>query len=455
MRIGLRLGVAIASGVPVLVLVSMGSVAGLVGTPSVLVWAASAALGVYMVFVFGELAGAFPARTGGIGVLAGAVLAPRSRPLALLAQWSYWFGWSPALAINSVLVGTYLQAIVLPGTPSWAAVLVAAAILTGSAAVNHYGIRPGAWVQVALAVVAAGGIGILVGGALLRGGFDPARLQPFEPPGGWTSAQGLVAVSGALFIAGWSAYGSELALAYGTEYDGGSRTAARAAVVVSLASLVAYTVIPLAMLGVLGTGRVTQDPAVGLAPLAHLAVGGEVQWVVGLLAVALVLGLNMIMLASSRGLYQMARNGDAWSRLGRLNRHGVPANALRFDLTVNLLLLAAALALGGGRTAAIPIVLLAASNVGYFTSISLALMATWLDDRWRGGEAAANGLVLRGGLIRTAPAVGVLNAVLLLSAGFAWGWENVGLGALVVAGVMVGFTRWRAWRARPELEQAS
>ena len=451
MKIGLRLGVAVASGVPVLVLVSMGSVAGLVGTPSVLVWAASAALGFFMVNVFGELAGAFPERTGGIGVLAGAVLAPRSRPLALFAQWCYWFGWSPALAINSVLVGTYLQAMLLPWAPSWAAVLIAGAILAGSAAVNHYGIRPGAWVQVALATTAVGGIGILVGGALLHGGFDPARLQPFVPPGGWTSAQGIVAVSGALFIAGWSAYGSELAFSYGTEYDGGTRTAARAAVVVGLASIVAYAVIPLVMLGVLGTERLQQDPAVGLAPLARLAVGGDVQWVVGLLAVALVLGLNMVMLTSSRGLYQMARNGDAWSGLGRLNRQGVPANALRFDLAVNLLLLAVALALSGGRTVDMPIVLLAASNVGYFASICLALLAAWLHHGRSAGKAAEHRIVFRGGLIRATPAVAALNAVLLVSAGFAWGWDHVLLGALVIAGVMVGFTRWRALRARPEL----
>jgi amino acid transporter len=446
-RIGLRLGIAVASGVPVLVLVSMGSVAGLVGTPSVLVWGVSAGLGFFMSTVFAELAGAFPTRTGGIGVLAGAVLAPASRPLALLAQWSYWFGWSPALAINSVLVGTYLQAMLWPWAPPWAAVAIAAAILTGSAVVNHYGIRPGAWTQVGLAVAAIGGIGILVGGAVLRGGFDPARLLPFSPPGGWTSRQGLVALTGALFIAGWSAYGSELALSYGAEYRCGTRTAANAAVLVALASVVAYTVIPLVMLGVLGTTRVAQDPAVGLAPLAHLAVGGEVQWVVGLLAIALVLGLNMVMLSSSRGLYQMARSGDAWSALGRLNRRGVPANALRFDLAVNLALLAVSLVIGGGRTASIPIVLLAASSVGYFTSICLALVAVWLNHARPGAEAAPDRLVLRDGMIRGALALAVLNAALLAFAGFAWGWDHVGLGVAVIIGAMIGFTRRRAWRA--------
>lgn len=101
MRISARLGLATAAGAPAPLLVSMGPVAGLDHSPSMLIWAVSALIGFFMALAFAELAGSFPHLTGGTGVLAGEALGPRSRMLASVAQWSYWFGWSPALAIDA------------------------------------------------------------------------------------------------------------------------------------------------------------------------------------------------------------------------------------------------------------------------------------------------------------------------------------------------------------------
>ena len=47
----------------------------------------------------------------------------------------------------------------------------------------------------------------------------------------------LIAVAGALFVAGWSAYGAELALSYGTEYRNGARDAADAAVAIAFVAI--------------------------------------------------------------------------------------------------------------------------------------------------------------------------------------------------------------------------
>lgn len=446
MTIGVRLGFAVAAGVPVLVLVSMGPVAALVGTPSVLVWSVSACLGFLMSLAFAGLASSFPNSTGGIGALAAQVLGQRSRKLALLAQWSYWFGWSPALAINGILFGTYVRDTLLPATPGWTAVLLASALLVASATINHFGLRPGALLQAGLAVCVFGAMGLLLAGALGYGRFTPSHLAPFEPPGGWMSSRGLVAIGGALFIAGWSAYGSELALSYATEYRRRAPDAVRALVLVGLASIVAYCAIPLTLVAVLGIARVQDDPAVGLAPLAQQTAGGGPGWIVGVLVVALVLVLNMVTVASSRLLYQMGRNGDAWRRLGRLNRHGVPGNALRFDLVANVLLLVVAMALNRGRTTDLPIALLAASNVGYFVSISLALAAAWLNRR--GVPADRRAHRVGGWPARLGPGLAGFNVLLLVCAGFAWGWDHVALGVLVLLSV-TGAMGALATRARP------
>jgi amino acid transporter len=430
-----RLGLSVAAGVPVLVLVSMGPVAAMAGTASMAVWTASAVIGFFMALAFAELMSSFPSQAGGIGVLAACVLAPRSRALARLSGWSYWFGWSPALAINGLLVGNYLHDELMLSAPPWTAAVVAAAVLVLSATVNHRGLPPGARVQFGLAACVVIATAVLVGGAVLRGGFAVRRLAPFTPPGGWLSGQGFVAVSGALFIAGWSAYGSELALSYGTEYRGGTRDALDALALVAVCSVAAYGLVPLVLLGVVGVTRIQDDPARALTPLLQQAAGGASGIVVGMLVLALLLGLNMVTIGSSRTLCHMARRGDAWTWLGRLNGHGVPGNAVRFDLVFNVLLLFAVTALNHGQTAAVPIALLAASNVGYMVSICLALAAAWLNHR-RPPSAACT-LRVRDGLMRLCPALVAINAALLVGAGYAWGWSNVGLGLILLAAVTV------------------
>lgn len=441
MNIAARLGIAIAAGVPLLVLVSMGPVAGMAGPPSVLVWATSAVIGLVMAVCFAELAHSLPWHTGGIGVLSARVLAPRSRALALLAQWSYWFGWSPALAINGILVGTYLHDVLVPQTPPWTTVLLAVAVLAVSLVVNHFGIGIGARLQAVLAVSVVLAVVLLLGGVVAHGRFDASNLRPFAPPGGWISREGIVALAGALFLAGWSAYGCELALTYGTEYRGGARDAVKALMVVAVASVAAYSAVPLLLMGVLGTRRIQDDPAVALGPLVQQVLGGAGEVVVGVLVLALLLGLNMVTIGSSRVLYQMSRNGDAWVFLGQLNRHGVPSNALRFDMGVNALLLAVSLGVNGGRTAAIPVALLAAANVGYFVTISLALVAAWLNHRTL--RRLRGVFRIRDGLSHAGLALAVLNLVLLAFAGLAWGWANVLLGLLVLVAVLLAFTRSR------------
>lgn len=435
MKIHLPLGLSIASGVPVLVLVSVGPVAALAGPASIVVWSGSAVIGMLMAFAFAELSGSLPSVSGGIAALSAEVLARRSRPLAVLSQWSYWFGWSPTLAISSALVAGYVQTAVAPQSPAWMGWLLAGVVLCLSGTINIHGIRLGGWVQLVLGVCALVPIAVLAVLPWPTGLVHWQNFQPFAPPGGWLGGAGLAAFAGGLFIAGWSAYGSELALTYSGEYNGGTRDAIRCLLTTGAVAVIAYTAVPVALIGVLGTSGAQADPAVALIPFAKRVTGNASAVVFGLLLVSLLLGVNMVMIGSSRLLRRMGESGYAWEGLARLNRHGAPVNATLFDVCANAVLLAAILVLSRGQITSAPIYLLAAANVGYFITIVLAQVAAWLQHR----EAAPEGTGFRApaGLVRLGLVLAVLNVVLLVSAGFAWGWANIGLGLLCLAAAIV------------------
>jgi amino acid transporter len=198
--------------------------------------------------------------------------------------------------------------------------------------------------------------------------------------------------------------------------------------------VVVYSLVPILLVSAVGIDRVADDPANALGLLTD---GGSIA-TTALLAigiVALLLGLDTVAAADSRVLFQMARNGDAWAFLGRVNRHGAPANALAFDGVWNAALLALAVVAADGDAAAVPVVLLTAASVGYFTSLVIALATAWATRR--ADPDAPLAFRAPRGLMALAPVVAVFDAALVAGAGAAWGWRNVGLGVALLAGLML------------------
>src|SRR3954462_14978202 len=72
-------GFWIASGVPALVLFSIGSIAAGVGAVSPLVWMVSVVLALMQSFVFAEIAGLFPQKSGRTSVFGAMAWAPYSK----------------------------------------------------------------------------------------------------------------------------------------------------------------------------------------------------------------------------------------------------------------------------------------------------------------------------------------------------------------------------------------
>lgn len=441
-RIRAPLALAIASGVPALVLVSVGPIASITGSVSVVIWLISSVVGALMCVVFAELVRQSPRQAGGVASLSANALRPYSRKLALLGQWSYWLGWSPALAISAGLLGSHIQRSVWPDSSSWVAYALATVVLAASALVNHFGLRTCARLQAVVAVgVVAPVLGLFIAVPLLRGGFDLSNFSPFNPPGGWSPLGGVVAISAALFLAGWSAYGAEVALTYAPEY-GRETSPVRSLAATAAISVAVFSVVPIILIGVVGVDQVSGDPVQMVASVADRVGSWAPPLFSGLFLGTLVLTLNMIAVGSSRLLFQMGRNGDAWAFFGRTNRHGVPGNALAFDVVANSALLAVALQVNGGRVADVPTTVLATASVGYFVSLVLALFSVTLTrrDHSKGHRPLNNRF---SGIGRLAAGLGVFNILLLTIGSAVWGLVNVALAVLILLGVVLLFGRNR------------
>jgi amino acid transporter len=97
-----------ASGVPALVLFSIGGIAATVGTPSFLVWIISVSFGFIQAFTYAEIAGLFPGKSGGASIYGAMAWIRYSKLLAPISVWCNWLAWSPVLAIGCGIAAGYI-----------------------------------------------------------------------------------------------------------------------------------------------------------------------------------------------------------------------------------------------------------------------------------------------------------------------------------------------------------
>src|SRR5580693_7403592 len=98
----------VASGVPPLVLFSIGAVASIVGNLSWIVWTASIIMGFIQSFTYAEIAGLFPHKSGGSSVYGAIGWVRYGKLIAPISVWCNWFAWSPVQAIGSGLAAGYI-----------------------------------------------------------------------------------------------------------------------------------------------------------------------------------------------------------------------------------------------------------------------------------------------------------------------------------------------------------
>lgn len=98
----------LASGVPALVLFSIGGIAGVTGNAAFLVWIASMCMGFIQSFTYAEIAGLFPNKSGGASVYGASAWVRYSKLTAPLSVWCNWLAWSPVLSLGCSIAAAYI-----------------------------------------------------------------------------------------------------------------------------------------------------------------------------------------------------------------------------------------------------------------------------------------------------------------------------------------------------------
>jgi amino acid transporter len=390
----------VASGVPALVLFSIGGIAATVGSPSWLVWAISVTFGFLQAFTYAEIAGLFPNKSGGASIYGAAAWVRYSKLIAPLSVWCNWLAWTPVLAIGcGIAAGYILNALFAPEAAIRtfevrlldlgflkeglalrlnATFFIGAVLMLISFAIQHRGILGTARVQtiVGIAVIVPLliiGVVPLITGDVVRESFSPfapgldAATAAWDKPG-WTL------FLGGLFIAAWSAYAFETAICYTSEFRNPATDTYKAILYSGLLCIVVYTLVPFTFQGALGLAGML-DPGIydgtGVAAAMASMVGGG-SFVFGLLVLmmllALMLAIMTAMAGSSRTLYQGSVDGWLPRYLSHVNQNGAPTRAMWTDLSFNLLLL----------LMSDYVFVLAVSNVCYLVFNFLNLNAGWL-----------------------------------------------------------------------------
>ncbi|MGH3660201.1 MAG: APC family permease, partial [Micromonosporaceae bacterium] len=253
----------IASGVPALVLFSIGSIAATVGTPSVLVWTVSVVFGLIQSFTWAEIAGMYPQKAGGASVYGAMAWMPYSKFVAPVSVWCNWLAWSPVLTIGSGLGAGYLITALFPADAAintWSVSLVdlsalkdglelrlnaqffiAAAFLLVVFLLQHHGVLRAARVQTFVGIAVLVPLVVVGVVPLLTGDVMRDNFAPFVPLSGAWDGSGWTLFAGGLFLAAWSAYAFETSVCYTRELKDPGRDTPRAIFAAGLLCLAVYT----------------------------------------------------------------------------------------------------------------------------------------------------------------------------------------------------------------------
>lgn len=386
----------VASGVPALVLFSIGGIAATTGSVSWAVWAISVFLGFLQAFTYAEIAGLFPNKSGGASVYGAIAWVKYSKLVAPVSTWCNWYAWSPVLAVGTTVAANYILTALFPANSpvkTWqltlanldflkdgltlrinATWILGAIILLAIFMAQHYGIKKAARIQMLMAIAGLLPLSVVSIVPLLTGSMLKENFTPFVPLNGIWDTSGWTLVLGGLFMAAWSSYAFETAVCYTREFQDPKKDTFKAILYSGLLNIVLYSLLPLAFQGYYGVKGmmapgIMDGSGVGAA-LTGMIHGGAfiANLLMIMLIFALMMGIMTSMSGSARTLYQASVDGWLPKYLSHVNKHGAPTYAMWTDLGFNLLLLMMSDSL----------FVLAASNVGYMIFIFLNLNAGWI-----------------------------------------------------------------------------
>jgi amino acid transporter len=345
-----------------------------------------------------ELAAMMPERTGGAPSYAYPAFKDRwpraAKHINGITAWMYWLGWFPVAPLNMILASFYLAdrfgldtksgftpihtqiawwtlgisivGILLFFVPAWLGIRFGAAFAKILAVLSMVPLTfiAVAWIFVPSAVH----LGELSGFHHLDGSGFFTSMSGY----GWLS----ICLAYA-FLLTWNVIAMEAAACYIGECSDPARDAKIALNLEGGFGVFIYTLIPIAFVVVLGAKALAdqslQDPKTIFvdftAKLFPSAAGGVVGWAIAaMLIIALALSALNAIMGCGRALYQMSLDGEFPRFFQRLNSHGVPGNAMAFNVVCSLIVVL----LGGA------VEIYTFSNVGYTASFIPVLVGYFI-----------------------------------------------------------------------------
>jgi amino acid transporter len=379
-------GFVIALANPGFLLGSLGySVLDLGGWGAVMLWGITAALIVFVMILYSELAAMFPHKSGGFPLYANEGWRKYTTLVGPIATFGYWIGWSVVLAFLGLFCGSIAQAAWFGGEPYGTNAFGGAEIDAGyfSTGSVHIGLQHLIAIGIILFVWLFNFFGTRVGvtfnylsGILLmiplfcfmflpfiNGDFDSANLT-YKLNDGGLAWGGLQLALVWIWIMIWSAGGVDTCATFAPEYKDTVRDTRKALLSAAVFSLVVYTILPLGLVG--GVGAKTVEAYDYVGALNQLVGSGATNFFVVVILASFVISMNTATADGSRALYGISKDGMTIKELGRLNRWNVPGFAMSLDTVINILFV-----LFVGNIFGI----LAASNIGYVLAHVFALSA--------------------------------------------------------------------------------
>lgn len=369
---------AIAMGVPLLILPSLGDMPFYVSAAAILVWGLSVLQGFMQNTAYAEMATTFP-RASGLPGFAQHVFTrkdhqgkhDRGKFIGGFSAWSYWFAWNPVMAIFSLLVGNYLYglfpALAENFTEIQLSLMAGVVIFAGLFLVNWFGLGQGAIIGYILGIGALIPVIVLAVTPFATGHVEMSNITGNWLPADWSwDGHHILLLFGVFAIAQWSACAWETAAIYGPEYKNPSKDVPKALFSVGVICFILYVLVQSSVIGVLGVDGVLEEPISPLIPVAQ-AVFGEVGAVISiiLLIAAMILIIQTAYLGSSRAMHSMSTEGNLPRVLGKTNRHGTPFITMLVIALFNLALI----------SMGTPGAILAASAIGYTCANGISLFA--------------------------------------------------------------------------------
>ncbi len=370
-------GLAIAIGVPLLILPSISYFATYLWSFAIVVWGLSVLQGFMQNLAYGELATTFPNASGLPGFAQNVFQRRNNRSkhdkgkiIGGFSAWSYWFAWNPVLAIYSILIGGYLKGLVpaldvIPET--YLSMAVGVVVFSLLIVINVRGLSSSAFFGYVLAFLSFIPLIIITLAPFASGHFVVGNITGAWLPPDWAwDVDHILILLGIFAMAQWSACAWETAAIYGPEYKNPHSDVPKALFACGSICLLTYVLVQAAVTGTLGIEGVLNEPISPMLALARTTLGstGAAISIVMLMA-AMLLIVQTAFLGSARTMHSLAVEGNLPRIFGRLNEHGTPVFAMVVIALFNL----------GLILLKTPTAILAASAIGYVFANGISLFA--------------------------------------------------------------------------------